>query len=111
MSKSSSIFRKVCDAVQAIIKPVQPLIKPLLVQSSPVTSKMTSDIPIMGVNTPERLAHGQCPYCNATVYLWMTGDGIELSASSHISKMKAPPHRSATPEVTAQSVLLNRVKE
>jgi hypothetical protein len=82
--------------------PFQLLLKPDSTEHSPSSSKMTSDISILGVNNPEKLAHGQCPHCNARVYLWMTGDGVELSTSSLMRTVKAPPYRSATPEVTGE---------
>lgn len=104
MSKSPyNISKRINDILNSIIRPLQLLIKPEPDKHSTASSKMTSDIPILGVNSPEKLAHGQCPHCNARVYLWMTGDGVELSTSSQMRTVKAPPCRRAAIEEPAQS--------
>jgi hypothetical protein len=104
MSKSpNNVSKRINAILNLIIRPLQLLIKPEPAKHSPASNKMTSDIPILGVNSPEKLAHGQCPHCNARVYLWMTGDGVELSTSSQMGNIKVPPSRHAAIEEPARS--------
>lgn len=104
MSKSQkNLSKRIRDIIYSIIGPFQHLLKPETGNQSPASSKMTSDIPIIGFDNPEKLAHGPCPHCKARVYIWMTEDGVELSTSSRMSDMKSSSHSCNAIEKPARS--------
>lgn len=86
MNKSrNNMYKSFGDIAHPIVRALRHLFKPAA--NSPASSKMTSDILIIGVSDPEKLAHGHCPHCKARVYLWLTGEGVEMSTSSRAGNL------------------------
>jgi len=54
------------------------------------SAKMINHINIIGVRQPEKLAEGLCPHCQAKIYLWLTGQGVEMSVNGF--EVKGSPH-------------------
>ena len=45
----------------------------------PETAKMVNHMDIREELSPEKLAEGPCPNCQAILDIWLTGKGLELS--------------------------------
>lgn len=47
------------------------------------TVKLSSEMSVLGVDNPEKMAQGHCPCCDCAVEVWVTSNGMELSAHDH----------------------------
>ena len=81
---SSSRINYICNWITRFIYPIIGSLR-MKDKEAPnqkdIITTMVSDIEIFGVKSPEKAAHGHCPYCGGLIALWITINGFELSTN------------------------------